>query len=177
MLKSLVKKAVSQVLEGDRKQGVALAVGGMASLLTGNKIASLAAFGQGFYQLERAWRADHPDFDGDLSARFAESVRFYEETHQDPTNRKLHVIGIPMIVGGAAGLLLAPPFRPVWTLSAGAFVAGWALNIIGHARHEKNAPAFADDPLSFIAGPLWDVKQVMDKRRSKQATSPLAAVA
>ena len=40
---------------------------------------------------------------------------------------------------------------------------GWAFNIVGHAVYEKNAPAFADDPLSFIAGPAWDLQQMLAK--------------
>ena len=38
----------------------------------------------------------------------------------------------------------------------------WALNIIGHKAYEKKAPAFADDPLSFIAGPFWDAKNALE---------------
>jgi uncharacterized membrane protein YGL010W len=91
-------------------------------------------------------------------------VRYYEETHQHPTNRLLHRIGIPLIVGGAAGLLLAPAFRPVWFASAGAFTLGWGLNLVGHAAFEKNRPAFSADPLSFVTGPLWDLKALVARR-------------
>ena len=30
-------------------------------------------------------------------------------------------------------------------LSAGAYVGGWALNLVGHSKYEKNEPAFAED--------------------------------
>ena len=160
-------ESVSRVLqagqggEAGRKEGIKWAVGGMATLLTGQKTAALGMFARGFAQLERGWREKHPEFQGDFKARVAESVRFYESTHQNGVNRQLHLIGIPMIVGGAIGLLATPSFSPPWLASAGAFTAGWALNIVGHAAFEKNAPAFADDPLSFIVGPLWDARQVV----------------
>ena len=65
-----------------------------------------------------------------------------------------------MIAGGAVGLLLFSPYRPLWFISAGSFTAGWVLNFVGHGVYEKRAPAFADDPLSFFAGPVWDFKQL-----------------
>lgn len=142
--------------------------GGMAMLLTGNKIGALTMFSKGVYGLEKRWREKHPDVAPGLSARWNESIRFYDRTHQNALNRKLHRIGIPMIVGGAVGLLLAKPFRPVWATSALAFTAGWALNFVGHAV-EKSAPAFAEDPLSFLAGPVWDWQQ-MTGRRAKVVT-------
>ena len=62
------------------------------------------------------------------------------------------------------------PFRPLWFISAGAFASGWVLNIIGHGMYEKNAPAFADDPLSFIAGPVWDFTQLRSKKKQDKAS-------
>jgi len=79
------------------------------------------------------------------------------------------MVGIPMIVGGALGLLAAPSFTPPWAASAALFGAGWALNIVGHRRFEHNAPAFFEDPLSFLAGPVWDVKNLVSRRRAASA--------
>lgn len=149
------------------KLGTALAVGGMAMLLTGRKKTALTLFAKGFAELEKQWRENHPEFQGDFGDRWSEATKFYEATHAEKTNRVLHMVGIPMIVGGAVGLLAARPMRPVWMVAAGSFAAGWALNIVGHAVYEKNAPAFADDPLSFIAGPAWDLQQMLGKRGSK----------
>lgn len=149
--------------EAGRKEGVKWVVGGMATLLTGNKVSALTMFTRGVALLERSWRERNPDFEGDFKARIAESIKFYEETHRHPTNRTLHTIGIPMIVGGAVGLLVMPSFRPLWLASAGAFSLGWALNILGHSGFEKNKPAFSADPLSFITGPIWDWKQLVEK--------------
>lgn len=177
VLQGGVPKAIVRILEAGpggeagRKEGEKWAIAGMATLLTGNKLASLSMFARGVALLERGWRERHPEFTGGFKERVAESVRFYEETHRHPTNRLLHQVGIPMIVGGAAGLLLAPAFRPVWLASAGSFALGWGLNILGHARFEKNRPAFSADPLSFMTGPLWDVKQLLARRKSQKAAA------
>jgi uncharacterized membrane protein YGL010W len=46
----------------------------------------------------------------------------------------------------------------------GAFGVGWALNLVGHAAYEKRAPAFSEDGLSFLAGPVWDLQQFLAGR-------------
>ena len=149
------------IAAGSQKQGLSLAVSGMAALVSGQKLAALSMFGKGFADLEAAWRRAHPDFDGGVRERIEHALAFYDATHQDPTNRKLHVIGIPLIVGGAVGLLLSAPLRPLWMVSASAFAGGWALNLIGHAYYERNAPAFAADPVAFVVGPVWDLREVL----------------
>ena len=141
-------------------------VSGMGMLLTGRKMTALAVFGKGFLELEAQWRERHPEVPDTMQARWEAALAFYDETHQDPTNRLLHQIGIPMIVGGAVGLLLSNFLRPLWLASAATFSVGWTLNLVGHALFEKAAPAFADDPLSFIAGPVWDLKQLLAQRRA-----------
>ncbi len=148
----------------DEKQlDVAKVVGGMALVLLGRKLEGLSLFGKGIYDLEKKYREKHPDLEPGFDNRWAKAVEFYEETHQDETNRTLHRWGIPMIVGGAVGLLAAKPYKTPWLVSAGAFALGWTLNIAGHAKYEKKKPAFADDPLSFVAGPVWDAKQLLNK--------------
>ncbi len=151
-------------IPGAKARNVAYSVAGMATLFTGAKLGSLALFAKGLSGLEKEWRAAHPEHEGGVVERWNRAIHFYESTHLDDTNRKLHIVGIPMIVGGAAGLLLFVPFGPRWFLSAGTFTTGWVLNLVGHAAFEKNAPAFADDPLSFLAGPIWDLQQVVGKK-------------
>ena len=135
----------------------------MLALLAGRKLTALALFAKGFAGVEKKWRENHPDFQGGFAERWDEALRFYEETHREPTNRKLHIIGIPFIVAGTAGLLLFAPYRPLWGIAATSFVGGWVLNFIGHGMYEKKAPTFADDPLSFVAGPVWDFQQLLRK--------------
>lgn len=146
------------------RAGVLLSFAGMGALCAGFKLSALALFGAGVRLLEKDWRARHPEFQGGSSERWAASLAFYRETHQNGTNRTLHLIGIPLILGGAAGLFASKPFSPLsgllWAGSLGAFATGWALNLVGHAAFEKRAPAFSDDGLSFVAGPVWDFQQM-----------------
>ena len=153
----------------DKKlMGAAEVVGGMGLLCLGHKVKGLAMFGHGLSTLEELYRENNPDLEPGWQARWNRAVTFYEATHQDETNRTLHRAGIPIILGGALGLLLTRPYRLPWLVSASAFAGGWALNVIGHALYEKNTPAFTEDPLSFIAGPVWDIRQMMALSSAQQ---------
>lgn len=160
----------------ERKQmGTLEVVGGMALLLLGHRAKGLMMFGHGFYNLEQEYRQSHPELEPGFKARWREAVTFYEATHVNETNRQLHRWGIPVIVGGAVGLLTAPLYRKAWWGSAAAFAFGWALNILGHRKYEQNKPAFTEDPLSFIAGPVWDIQQLRQKQPSLSAPAELTA--
>jgi len=96
----------------DRKtRDVACVAAGMTGVLAGRKVIGLGLFAKGLWGLERRWREERR-FEGTFAERWAEAERFYEATHRHPVNRALHVVGIPMIVGGAAGLLAFRPYRP-----------------------------------------------------------------
>jgi hypothetical protein len=164
LLKTLIEK-----VPDDKKRNLLLTGGGMLALLAGRKIEAATMFARGMQGLEQQWRDAHPEFQGGIRERWQHAEDFYEATHTNDTNRFLHIVGIPVIVGGTVGLLAFKPYRPLWFMSAGAFAGGWALNFVGHAVYEKAAPAFADDPLSFVAGPVWDLKQLT--RRKKAATA------
>jgi uncharacterized membrane protein YGL010W len=77
----------------------------------------------------------------------------YKEDHQNPVNRALHTIGIPMIVASLPIL----PFNPM--LGASMFVVGWILQFIGHA-FEGKMPSFFRDPRFLLVGPMWAVKKI-----------------
>ncbi len=157
-----------------KNRDLACASLGMGALLVGQKALGLGLFAKGFAGLEQEWRRVNA-FEGTGEERWRHAVGFYEATHQDPVNRALHVVGIPMILGGAAGLLAFKPFRPLWLASASSFTVGWGLNFIGHGVFEKKAPAFADDPLSFLAGPVWDLGQLKRLVTGGRADEPAAA--
>jgi len=150
---------IKSMLSDDTQRDVALMVGGMASITFAGPLA-LVPFLKGAKGVEKAYRTRH-DFDGTFAERWARAIKFYDGTHQDPTNRALHMVGMPFIVAGTAGLAVSSPFNPLsWPVygpSLASFAGGWALNLVGHAAFEKNSPAFADDPLSFVAGPMWEV--------------------
>ena len=147
---------------------------GMGALMAGAKLTGLALFTKGMVGLEQEWRAQR-ESEGTWAARFEKAAVCYEGTHQDPTNRVLHRVGIPMIVGGAAGLIVFPSYRPFWLASHALFTVGWGLNLVGHSVYEKNKPAFADDPLSFLMGPLWDLRQLRSGASGASASSPAPA--
>lgn len=161
--------------KSESKRELVLTAAGFAALLAGKRPMALSLFAAGFKGLEDRWRENHPEFDGDWKERWALAEAFYEETHRDETNRWLHIVGIPIIVGGTAGLLFARPRSGTWWASFGAFSFGWALNFVGHGVFEKAAPAFADDPLAFIAGPVWDFKQVTGMTDAADAATESAA--
>ncbi len=151
--------------------GVMLAVSGMALLCLGFKAPALALFAVGLGSVEWDWRIRHAEFRGSVGERFQLALSFYRATHRDRTNRTLHVLGIPLITLGAVGLFAAPPLRvalgALWGVSLAAFAIGWLLNLIGHAAYEKRAPAFSEDALSFVAGPVWDLQQLFRSARSR----------
>jgi uncharacterized membrane protein YGL010W len=43
----------------------------------------------------------------------------------------------------------------VWLIAAGLFIAGWALQIIGHAKFEHRKPALLDNPMHMLIGPMF----------------------
>lgn len=163
---------VSRALADSKNRDLALVVGGMLGIMTGAKATPLAMFAVGARGLERHWRKANPDVDPAFAARWKRAIEFYDATHQDRVNRVLHIVGIPMIVGGVVGMIAAPRWTPPWWIANGSWTAGWILNFIGHGLFEKGAPAFADDPLSFIAGPVWDFMQVKKKLDEALGNAP-----
>ena len=156
---------LTKLLSDEKNRHLALLAGGTAGLMAGGKATPVAMMLAGMKGLEDRWRAEHPEFRGGLKERFDLAIEFYDQTHRDPVNRALHTVGIPMIVGGFLGMLAAPRWTPPWWIANGSWTVGWALNFVGHGAYEKGAPAFADDPLSFVAGPVWDFIRLRDKIR------------
>lgn len=143
---------------------------GVGALMLGRRKTGISLFLTGIVGMETQWRDQHA-FEGTLAERWDRSIRFYEETHAHDTNRVLHMAGIPTIVLGTAGLLTTRVYSPLWFASNAAFIFGWGLNFVGHGFYEKNAPALQDDPLSFIAGPVWDIQQFRKLRAEASQTA------
>ena len=53
-----------------KKTGIAITFSGIDNLLFGNKINALAMFGKGLHRIEKIWRIEHPEFDGDITHRW-----------------------------------------------------------------------------------------------------------
>jgi uncharacterized membrane protein YGL010W len=60
------------------------------------------------------------------------------------------IIGMSLV----APLMSAPL---VWAV----FVAGWALQFVGHAVFEKKSPAFAKNAVHFLVGPFWILGELL----------------
>src|ERR687896_2290840 len=81
-------------------------------------------------------------------------IESYKATHRHPLNRLTHTFGIPMIV------ISLPLFFFEWRWAFGLFVAGWALQFLGHAI-EGNSPAFFRNPVYLVVGPLWLARRAL----------------
>ncbi len=61
---------------------------------------------------------------------------------------------------GVVGALLAPQPTTIWlAASVGGFVVGWIIQFIGHGM-EGRKPAFVDDLVGLIVGPLFVVAEL-----------------
>jgi len=78
----------------------------------------------------------------------------YSESHQNRVNRAFHLIGIPVITLSVilAGALFFR--RDFWPVPTALFVAGWALQFIGHA-FEGKPPEFLHDWRFLFVGLRW----------------------
>jgi uncharacterized membrane protein YGL010W len=85
----------------------------------------------------------------------------YDHEHENPWNKILHGIGIPVIF---AGVVLAAFTH--WRLGLGLFVGGWVLLFLGH-RIEGNKPAFFQGAVYFLVGPVWVAKEIVDGLRGR----------
>jgi len=91
-----------------------------------------------------------------------EWIRQYGTSHQHRVNRACHTAGIPLIV---LSLLLIPVALVAagwWRLSLGLFVAGWALQFIGHAVEGK-PPEFFKDWRFLLVGVRWWLAKIAGK--------------
>ena len=88
-------------------------------------------------------------------------VEYYRAKHRHPLNKLSHSIGIPLI------LLSLLSFFFSWRLALALFVAGWVFQFVGHAI-EGNRPAFFQNPLYLLVGPLWLVRRAAGVVRSER---------
>ncbi|MET0284479.1 MAG: DUF962 domain-containing protein [Polyangiales bacterium] len=78
----------------------------------------------------------------------------YDQDHQDPTNRALHLLGITLI-GSSVALAWLPP------VSLAAFVGGWTAQLVGH-RIEGNKPSFTRQRRFMAVGAVWYVRTLRE---------------
>jgi uncharacterized membrane protein YGL010W len=80
-------------------------------------------------------------------------IENYKAKHRHPLNKLTHSIGIPLIV------ISLPLFLFNWRWALLLFLAGWALQFMGHAI-EGNRPAFFKNPMYLLVGPWWLIRRV-----------------
>jgi uncharacterized membrane protein YGL010W len=89
----------------------------------------------------------------------SEWIAQYSESHQHPTNRLLHTLGIPMIaisiILAIVGALVSPLLLIV---AATLFVVGWIFQFIGHAFEGKPPEFFKDWRFLFVGLRWWFAK-------------------
>ena len=81
-------------------------------------------------------------------ARFAEFYPFYLSEHRNRTCRRLHFIGILLVLA----LLASAAITRIWWLLLLMPVAGYGFAWVGHFVFEKNRPATFTHPLYSLAG-------------------------
>jgi uncharacterized membrane protein YGL010W len=59
------------------------------------------------------------------------------------------------------GWLAAAPLGTWLGAGIGLFVAGWAFQFVGHAAYEHRKPAFADDVIGLLIGPLFVLAEAL----------------
>lgn len=91
-------------------------------------------------------------------------VARYEQSHQHPVNRFCHLIGIPLIVLALLLGVLAFFVDGLWPLTIKLFVAGWALQFIGHGFEGKR-PEFLRDWRFLFVGLRWWFQKISGRAR------------
>ncbi len=83
-----------------------------------------------------------------------EWVEQYAMSHQNPVNRFLHTLGIPMI--GLSILLFGVSIfvAGLWSFALGLFILGWIFQFVGHA-FEGKSPEFFRDWRFLLVGLRW----------------------
>lgn len=66
-------------------------------------------------------------------------------------------LAMALVLAGMAGL---SSHLPVWAAPA-AFVLGWIFQFIGHGVYEKRSPAFAQNLIHVLVGPLWVLEEIL----------------
>ncbi len=85
----------------------------------------------------------------------------YEESHRHPLNRACHTLGIPLIALSLVLLCFSPFLPGRWRGPAGMFVAGWALQFLGHGFEGKPPEFFRDWRFLFV-GLRWWVAKILN---------------
>jgi uncharacterized membrane protein YGL010W len=71
-------------------------------------------------------------------------------------------MGIVSALSAAFGQWAASQSTWSWlAIGIGMFVIGWAFQFVGHVRYEHRKPAFVDDIVGLLIGPLFILVELM----------------
>jgi uncharacterized membrane protein YGL010W len=71
-------------------------------------------------------------------------------------------MGIVSALSAAFGHWAASQVTSIWlAIGIGLFVIGWVFQFIGHVRYEHRKPAFVDDIIGLLIGPLFILVELM----------------
>jgi uncharacterized membrane protein YGL010W len=71
-------------------------------------------------------------------------------------------MGIFAACCAAFGQWAAAQSTPVWlAIGIGLFVTGWVFQFVGHIRYEHRKPAFVDDIVGLLIGPLFVLAEAL----------------
>ena len=96
----------------------------------------------------------------------------YAVSHQNPTNKAVHVVCVPLIAFSTLGLAWAVALGPLnlglvllvvafaLGVNVAIFVLSWIAQLIGH-KIEGKKPSFADDLSFLLIGPPWVLAPVL----------------
>ncbi|SAK90439.1 Mpo1 family 2-hydroxy fatty acid dioxygenase [Caballeronia ptereochthonis] len=71
-------------------------------------------------------------------------------------------MGIVSALSAAFGDWAASQATSIWlTIGIGMFVIGWIFQFIGHVRYEHRKPAFVDDIIGLLIGPLFILVELL----------------
>ena len=79
----------------------------------------------------------------------------YAASHQNPVNRTCHTFGIPMIALSIVLFVVSIFVGGLWPWALGLFVAGWALQFVGHAIEGKPPEFFKEWRFLFVGLSWW----------------------
>ena len=97
-----------------------------------------------------------------------EWLTLYGRDHQNPTNKLIHWICVPVILFTVFGLLMSIPFPLVliglklWQFSLIVFIIAWIFQFIGH-KIEGQKPSFIEDLQFLLIGPIWLLHFILKK--------------
>ncbi len=98
-----------------------------------------------------------------LAGRTWESwIAEYSEGHQHSLNRLTHTFGIPIILVSLPLFLAGIVWHRVLWVAGVLFVAGWALQFLGHAIEVK-PPEFLKDWRFLLVGSRWWAAKIRGK--------------